>query len=151
MITDGIAQSIDKLKDALFAAPGAQAARVVIKQSNFALFRAANYPLARLFLLKHRPSSGRLTDVFEIEEHWHVEFLETAGALKISIATLDALFGDTITQSSFVAFGAPDADGDLEVFEIDPDGRDIAAPSGASPCWTIICSKIKSERYNAGE
>lgn len=145
---NGIFHSIDKLKEALFAAPGAQSARVVIKQSNFALFRAANYPLFRLFLLKHKPSSGRYETGEEIAEHWHVEFLENSGEVKFSFAMLDENFPHIITAASFIAFGVPDADGDLEVFEIDPEKRDIAAPNGSNPCWTLIATKNKKERYN---
>lgn len=102
---------------------------------------------ARLFLLKREPHSQAFTLVSEVTAGWRARFNEYRGQMGIRIATTAAEFADTIGQTSHFAYGVPDEAGAFEVFEIEPDRRDVIAPNGNSQYWKIYGGKAADERY----
>lgn len=120
-----------------------------MRLKNTALTAAFEDDAARCFLLKRSTDSSKLTAVEELTEGWQTRFNEYRGQMALSVATLDAGFADLIAQASFFAYGVPDADGDLEVFSIDPDRRDVIAPNGTSPFWKVYGTKAPEERFTA--
>lgn len=100
------------------------------------------------FLIKRAEFSGtRWTVVKELTRGWFIEFSEYRGQFKLLYATLDADFTDEIAQTSFIAYGAPGADGEIDVFSIDPDKRDIIPPTGTNSQWKIYVDKAPLERF----
>lgn len=101
----------------------------------------------RFFLLKRLNNSGKFVSVGEVFSGWYVEFNEYRGQMVFEIATNEVGFVDTISQTSYVGYGVPDADNDLEVFSIDPDRRDVIPPNGDSPFWKVYGTKVPLERF----
>lgn len=112
--------------------------------------RAAFLPTgSRLFLLKAAANSGvRWAVVKELTGGWFIEFSEYRGQFKLLYATLHtAAFADEIAQTTFIAYGAPDQQQELEVFSIDPERRDIIPPTGTNPLWKVYVDKEPTKRF----
>lgn len=116
-------------------------------QLNDSLRRAFLPTGSRCFLLKRVQSSGtRFIVVQELTSGWFIEFNEYRGQFKLLYATLDTAAGDKIAQTSFIAYGVPDADDQLEVFSIDPSRRDVIPPVGTNSQWKVYVDKT-NERF----
>lgn len=102
---------------------------------------------SRCFLLKRGINSGSLSSVAELTSGWFVEFSEYRGQFKLLYATTDPQFADTIAQTSFIAYGVPDSDNEMDVFQIDDAQRDIVPPAGTNPNWKVYVGKVPNERF----
>ena len=111
--------------------------------------RAAFLPSGvRCFLIKSAPNSGtKWIVVKELTSGWFIEFSEYRVLFKLLYATLDEAFSDEIAQTTFVAYGVPDADNQMEVFAIDPERRDVIPPTGSTPFWKIYVDKEPKKRF----
>lgn len=103
---------------------------------------------ARVFLLKRGFQTERFEVVgAELTQDWWIEFDEYRGQMVLMYATLDAGFNDLIAQTSYVAYGAADSTGQMEVYSIDPDRRDVVPPNGDSLFWKVFITKVPNERF----
>lgn len=102
---------------------------------------------SRCFLLKRGKDSGKKFESFELVSGWMVEFSEFRTQFKLLYSTNDAAFNDEIYTSSFIAYGVPDADGEIEMFSINPDKRDIIPPTGTNSQWKVYVDKSPGERF----
>ena len=102
----------------------------------------------KCFLIKRAEFSGtRWTVVKELNGGWFIEFNEYRGQFKLLYATRSAGFSDEIAQTSFIACGVPNANGEMDVFSIDPERRDIIPPTGTNAQWKIYVDKAVGERF----
>lgn len=102
---------------------------------------------SRCFLLKRSLNSGKFTIVSELVSGWFLEFSEYRGQFKLLMATSDNSFADLISQTSFIGYGVPDLDSQIEVFQIMEANRDIIPPVGTNPNWKVYCEKLPNERF----
>lgn len=128
---------------------------VILQQFNTGLttlnnaLRAAFMPDGvRCFLLSSAENSGKKFEVVkELENGWLIEFSEYRQQFRLLYSTNDEDFADEIAQTSFIAYGVPDADGEIEVFSIDPEKRDVIPPTGTNPQWKVYVDKLPNRRF----
>ena len=77
----------------------------------------------------------------ELTSGWYVEFSEYRNQFKLLAATLDPEFSDAIAAASYLAYGVPDAAGEIEVYHRDPERCDIIPPTGANAQWKVYYEK----------
>jgi hypothetical protein len=102
---------------------------------------------SRLFLLKAAGQTEKFTVVSEITNGWMIEPDEYRGQMTLFIATNEIGFENLFAQTSFVGYGVADADGDIDVFSIEPDRRDVFPPSAISPLWKVYLTREASSRF----
>jgi hypothetical protein len=102
---------------------------------------------SRLFLLKRTTDKSKLISLGEIDSAWYSKFNTFRGQMLISIGTLDDSFADLIAQASFIGYGVPNADLEIDVYSIEPDRRDVVPPDGGSPFWKIFVTRDAKERF----
>lgn len=102
---------------------------------------------ARCFLIKSAEHSGELEIVLELLAGWYFRCNEYRQQMRIAYATLDDSFVNLATQTSFFAYGTPDADGAIDVYKIEDDQRDKVAPNGANPYWKFYVLRVQNERF----
>lgn len=147
MILDGIKEAIEELENG-FGAGNDLTARAETKAAGFDFLRRRKFPPAtRLFLLKRDEHSERLVLIVELTSAYYVEWEDVRGQMQFMYASLAAGFADQITRASFLAYGVPDSDGEIEVYAIDPDRRDVVPPSGTEPFWKVFAAKDVQERF----
>lgn len=100
----------------------------------------------RCFLIKSAGNSN-YTIVAELTGGWYQRWNEFRQQTRLACATLDASFADFAAQSSFFAYGVPDAENALDVFEIEDEQRDKVAPNGANPYWKFYGLRKPNERF----
>ncbi len=118
-----------------------------MRLKNTAITNAFERDGVKLFLLKRSPDSQELTTIQELTEGWQMKFNTYRGQMLLTYATVETEFADIIAQTTFVAYGVPDMDNQIEVFSIDPDRRDVIAPNGGSPFWKVFVTKEPTERF----
>lgn len=101
----------------------------------------------KIFLLSRDGQSEKFSVVKELTKGWYIEFDKYRGQMLVSYATLENNFGDEISQASFVAYGAADADGDFDVYSINPDRRDVVSPDGENPFWKMFVTREPTMRF----
>jgi hypothetical protein len=106
---------------------------------------------ARLFLLKRAKNSENFAVIAEVAAGWYVRWNEYRQQLRIAVAAVEAEFADYAAQSSFVAYGVPDADSQIDVYQTDDDRRDKVPPEGGSPYWKFYVLRVKEERFTVPE
>jgi len=102
---------------------------------------------SRCFLLKPGKHTGLKYESFELVSGWNIEFSEYRQQFKLLYATNDPAFNDEIFTSSFIAYGVADADGEIEVFSIHPDKKDIVPPTGTNSQWKVYVDKVPKQRF----
>lgn len=120
-------------------------------KKNDALRNALGRDGSRMFLLKRGGQTERFASVAEIVSGWQVKFSDYRQQMQFKVATTDADFADDIAQTSFIGYGVPDDDGEIEVFAINPDRRDVIAPTGSSVYWKVYAAKAANERFTIPE
>ena len=104
---------------------------------------------SRLFFLKRGQDKGSLEPVREIINGWLPEFDKFRGQMLINLAIGDVNFADDLSRTSFVGYGVPNASNELDVFDINPDRRDVVSPTPAEPIWKIFVTRKPEERFIA--
>lgn len=102
---------------------------------------------SRLFFLKRGQDKGSLIVVREITFGWFIEFDKFRGQMLIYLALFDANFTDDLTQTSFIGYGVPNVLNELDVFDINPDRRDVVPPTPAEPVWKVFVTRAPQERF----
>lgn len=101
----------------------------------------------RIFLLSKAGQTERFVIVKELLKGWYIEFDKFRGQMLVSYAATEESFVDEISQTSFVAYGKADADGDFDVYAIDPDRRDVVSPNGENPFWKVFVTREPAMRF----
>ena len=99
------------------------------------------------YLIKRSGQTKRFSVVLELTTGWFASWDKFREAMALRVATSDASFADKLAQSSFVAYGTPDADDAIDVYEISPDKRDKVPPTETSPCWKVFVTRDDKERF----
>lgn len=103
------------------------------------------------FLLEHAPNSKKLQVVRKLETGWFVSWDKFRESMTLRIATADASFADDQANSSFIGYGTPDADGDIEIYKMPEDKRDKVPPTETNPSWKFYIEQDESERFTVPE
>lgn len=99
------------------------------------------------YLIKHASNSKKFEVVRKLETGWFVSWDKFREALTLRAATADAAFTDDQAQSSFIAYGAPDGDGDIDVYFMPTDKRDRVPPTETSPAWKFYIERDETQRF----
>ena len=99
------------------------------------------------YLIKRDGQTKRFTVVIDLVTGWFVSPDKFREAFSLRYATADASFGDKLAQSSWIAYGTPNADGEIDVYEISPDKRDKVPPSETNPSWKVFVQRFDEERF----
>ncbi len=99
------------------------------------------------YFLKHAPNSKKFEVVRKIETGWFVSWDRFREALTLRIATADAAFTDEQSESSFIAYGTPDEDGDIDIYPMPEDKRDKVPPTETSPAWKFFIERDEKQRF----
>ena len=99
------------------------------------------------YLIKHAPNSKKFEVVKQLETGWFVTWDKFREAFSLRVATLDAAFADEQAESSFIAYGAPDADGDIDVYFMPTDKRDKVPPTETNPSWKFYIERDETQRF----
>lgn len=100
----------------------------------------------RLFLLESTPNSSIYTLLMEVEAGWLVTWNEFRAQMVAKISTVDPTFRDLLERVSYFAYGVPVND-ELDVYEINPDQRDITEPSANNSDWKIYGTRTGASRF----
>ena len=99
------------------------------------------------FLIKRRAHSDDFESVLKLESGWFVSYDKFRESTLLRVATGEADFENLSAQSSYVAYGTPDADSQIDVYEISPDRRDRIPPNESSPVWKFYIERMPEERF----
>lgn len=102
---------------------------------------------ARCFLIKRAGETSRFTIVLELASGWYFRWNEYRQAMRLAYATRSEAFADFAAQTSYFAYGVPDADGVIDVYKTDDDQRDKVPPNGANPYWKFYLLREAGERF----
>lgn len=99
------------------------------------------------YLIKRMGQTQRFAVVQLLQTGWFVSWDKYREAFALRVATSDVGFADKLAQSSYLAYGIPDGDGFLDVYEISPDKRDKVPPTETNPAWKIFVERFDEERF----
>ena len=100
------------------------------------------------FLIKRAAHSGEFVSVLELESGWFISYDKFRESTLLRVATDSPDFENLSAQSSYVAYGTPDADSQIDVYEISPDRRDRVPPNESSPVWKLYIERLPEERFS---
>lgn len=103
------------------------------------------------FLIKREGQTKRFSVVLKLETGWFVSWDKFRESMVLRYATESDSFADKLAQSSYVAYGTPDGENQIDVYEISPDKRDKVPPTETSPNWKIFIERDDEERFNLPE
>lgn len=99
----------------------------------------------RLFLLKRSGETIKFTVITELTSGFWAKWSEYRGQMRFRYAgTADV--NDEFATATHLGYGVA-VDGQLEVYEIDPESRDFSPPDGASPFRSYYAVKVRNERF----
>ena len=105
----------------------------------------------RAFLIKRQGQTKRFSVVLELTTGWFVSWDRFREAFGLRAAAADASFADKLAQSSYLAYGTPDADGEIDVYALSEDKRDKVPPTETNPAWKIFVERDEKERFAVPE
>lgn len=100
----------------------------------------------RMFLLKKATESSRLTPIAEIVNGHRGSYSDYRQQQRFEIAQDSTGLSDAIAQTSHVAYGNV-VSGEMDVYEIEPDRRDVVPPDGNQPSWKIYGTRAPQLRF----
>lgn len=100
-----------------------------------------------LYLLKRQPHSNLFAVVKQLNKGWFVKFNSFREQYLFRFATTDSDFESEFTEAGFIAYGVPDVNDKVEVYEIPDNQRDKIHPNGSSPFWQAFAVKMENERF----
>lgn len=153
MITDGISEAIGELGAAFAPVEDWLAERMAIKAAGFDFLRSMKFPETRIFLLASQEFSDGFSVITEVASGWFFKWQDEREQMRFSFASTSRTFHDDLAQVSFIACGIPDADGEIEIFAVDPNARnrDIVAPTGGKPYWNFFARRDSAKRFAVPE
>lgn len=99
------------------------------------------------YLIKREGQTKRFSVVLQLTTGWFVSWDKFRESMVLRVATADTSFGDKLAQSSYLAYGQPDGDGAIDIYEISPDKRDKVPPNETNPCWKVFVERFDEERF----
>jgi hypothetical protein len=99
------------------------------------------------YLIKRIGQTKRFSIVLQPLTGWFVSWDKFRESMVFRYATADTAFADILAQSSYLAYGLPDGDGAVDIYEISPDKRDKVPPSETNPSWKIFVIRFDEERF----
>lgn len=105
----------------------------------------------RIFFLKGAGETKRVAVVREITSGASVEYSDWRQQLVLSVASpdVDIAFPDEVAQTSFWACGVPVGPELLiDMYKVDPQRRDVVAPTANNPEWKFFLTRIPEQRFN---
>ena len=76
-----------------------------------------------------------------------MEFNNFREQFEFRFATGDADFHNAFIGCSFIGYGTPDGDSQIDVFGIEDQSRDKIPPTGTSPEYRAFAVRIPHERF----
>lgn len=111
------------------------------------LDRSAVFTAERLIFLKRSGETGlRWTVLLEPTGQYSMRWSNFRGQMVVSYFTGDPTFTNLVAQVSHVAYGAP-VSNKIDLYNINPDRRDVVPPHTDSPGWKIYLTREPTERY----
>lgn len=101
----------------------------------------------RLFLLKKEPHSSRLVSIYEITIPFWSRWSTFREQTIFMWADSSDEWANRVAQTSFVGYGEPDTDGQIDVYSISPEQRDRVKPSGSNLIWKLYGVREGSLRF----
>lgn len=122
---------------------------------NDALRRVFQRDNAVLVLLKRDQYTGRFDKVRELVSGYFVEYGASRSAsaevlredIFIDVADIDEDFQDDWAQSTHVAYGIPDCNNEVFVYEFTEDQKDRTNPDGLAPTYKAFLTRIQNLRH----
>ncbi len=100
----------------------------------------------RLFFLESKPDSSGYNLLLEPTSGWLVTWNDFRAQMVVKYSTIDPDFKNIIERMSAYGYGVPIND-KVDVYEINPDQRDITPPSGNNSDWKIYGTRTGASRY----
>ena len=108
-------------------------------------------PGYRMFLLKRGGETKRFTVVLEVlaKDGGYAEYSDWRQQLAMYVATLDATFPDKVAQTSHFACGVGYGvdSKSFDVYVVDPQRRDVVAPTGNNRAWKFFLTRDPKEVF----
>jgi hypothetical protein len=123
---------------------------------NDALRRVFQRDNTVLYLLRRDQYTGGFDQLKELTGGYVVEYGISArgyisGDLRedifVDCTDTDDDFLDAWISSSHVAFGVPDAQNEVYIYEMTPDQKDQTTADGLAPTYKAFCTRLANERY----
>lgn len=104
------------------------------------------------YLIKSKSFSGNNIPVTQVMDGWFVERdkmnqAEYREESQFSFAGQSDSFADELVQTSYIAYGVPDSNNQVDVYEISPDAKTKTNPDGASPFWKVFARRDPKLRF----
>ena len=109
--------------------------------------RPSLLPGYRMFLLKPGGKTQRFAIVFEIPNGFWSRWSTFREQTVFQWADTATEWMDRVAVTSHVGFGAPDADDQIDLYEISSDQRDRVVPSGGNLLWKLYGTRVTRERF----
>jgi hypothetical protein len=100
----------------------------------------------RCFLLKRGTQRQIFVELLELKAGYVVKHGQRRNAIYLSHITENNM-SDIWTESSFIAYGIPDSDNEMVVYEIQP-RKEKVLPDVRSHEWKVLAIKVENERYS---
>lgn len=122
---------------------------------NDALRRVFQRDNAVLVLLRRDQYTGNLDKVRELVSGYFVEYGISRGGsaeslredIFIDVADIDEDFQDDWAQSTHVAYGMPDCNNEVYVYEFSADQKDETEPDGLAPTYKAFLTRVANLRH----
>jgi hypothetical protein len=122
---------------------------------NDALRRVFQRDDAVLVLLRRDQYTGNFEKVREVVSGYFVEYgigrSASAEVLRedifIDVAEMDVDFQDDWAQSTHVAYGIPDCNNEVHVYEFSAEQKDGTDPDGLAPTYKAFLTRIQNLRH----
>jgi hypothetical protein len=101
----------------------------------------------RFFLLKRGGQTERFGVVREVTDGWFVNYNSYRDQTQFEIATSDTEMPDDAAQTSYLGYGVPSTDDQIDVYAINDAARDKISPVGPSATWKFFGVRDVSERF----
>lgn len=119
-----------------------------MSQKNTALTGVYGRNRQRLFLLKAAGNTKKLINVFEVTKGFLVIYDKYREQMFFNVAIADESgFMNFLAQTSYLGFGVPDTDNNIEVYAISFDARDRVAPNAKDVFWSLFATRKPEIRY----
>lgn len=102
---------------------------------------------SRLFILKRDVFSKRFVVVAEIVSGWIAKSTDYRNEKEFEIAITNTSFNDLISQGSYLGYGVPDTDNQIDIYQISTEQRDETKEDGFRPTWKNFAVRDGKERF----
>lgn len=101
------------------------------------------------YLLRHSEYSGRWQIVRELTAGYLIEYgsNELREDIYLSCAKIDEDFDNQWATATHLAYGVPDCDNEIFVYEFTEDQKDHTQPDALAPTYKAFLSRVQNERF----